>query len=155
MELEFNDRGNLIVPASRVQALLASVALTLVFAFVDIWFHLDFDTEDTLSTMSFITAIVVVATTIYHLHRLWLGDLEFDAKSRLVKRGKRVLVRFDHVLAVEIRERDGRNAGFSVVLRTGRIRHHVVLDDVDPTTASLDAATIARVLDKPVKLVTL
>jgi hypothetical protein len=154
MALETNAHNNYTVPASRVTPLVVGAVLAVSAFYLKAWWA-DEGFFESLPSILDILIYGVVAAVVAHLLLQIQGDLEFDDRTQVIRRGKRKLVRYDQVRAIEIRRR-GLNEGpaFQVVLKLGTSRRMVIIETDDETTAALDAGSIARVIGTEVRVVT-
>jgi len=153
MELEVNARGNLICPASKLMPMVQSFAITVSLMFGSILLNNDFDLFETLPFVILVAGFLALFAAVTHVLLLLQGDLEFNTSRQLVTKGNKVITTYKQIRQVEIRKGAGEEASYVIVLRLGVSRSFIVLQTQDETSASLDAAAIARVVEKSVVVV--
>ena len=89
-----------------------------------------------------------------HVLAIINGEIEFDKTHGQVVMGKNVITSFKDIRQIEICESGTDDeASYVVTLRLGASRSYPVLTTYSDADASLAAADIARVVDKPVVVV--
>lgn len=149
MELEVNERGNLFVPSSRLMPMLQSCAISAAIFYVSTWLNgIDLLEEfpSPAIAIGFLALCVVVAYLLLSIQ----SDLEFDNSRQAVVKGRRIVTTYQQIRQVEIRTGTGDEPRYTIALRLGVSRIHFVLGTEDETSASLDAASIARAVNRPV-----
>ena len=152
MELETNERGNLFVPSSRLVPMLQSALISAAVFFINSWLN-DVDLEEFLPSLPIVIGAIVLGVVTFHLLLSIQSDLEFDDSRQQVMKGKRVIAPYHQIRQVELQHGQGDQPRYRIVLRLGVARAYVVLETENETTASLDAASIARAVGKTVLVV--
>ena len=153
MELEVNERGNLVRPIPKllhsITSCAASAAMTYGLGLLN-----GIDMLEILPPPLFVVPFVVFCILVMHVLAIINGEIEFDKTHGQVVMGKNVITSFKDIRQIEICE-SGTNdeAGYAVTLRLGVSRSYPVLSTNSDTDASLAAADISRVVDKPVVVV--
>lgn len=149
MELETNARGNLILPASRFGSMVQSLTISAAILYGTTLLK-GFDLFEILPPVAITAGFLILFAVLAQVIFLLQGDLEFDSSRQLVVKGGRVVTKFQQIRQVEIQRGTGDEPRYNIVLRLGASRSYVVFGTQDETKACLDAAAIARVINKPV-----
>ena len=106
-----------------------------------------------LTSPPIVIAFVVVYAVVAHLLLRMQTEIEFDNSRAQVRKGRAIIATYDQIRQIELQRDDGDELRYTIVLRLGAVRTFEVLHTQDETSASLDAALIARAVGKQVQLV--
>ena len=153
MELEVNERGNLVRPIPKllhsITSCAASAAMTYGLGLLN-----GIDMLEILPPPVFVVPFVVFCILVMHVLAIINGEIEFDKTHGQVVMGKNVITSFKDIRQIEICESGTDDeASYVVTLRLGASRSYPVLTTYSDADASLTAADISRVVDKPVVVV--
>ena len=156
MPLDTNARGNLYVEIPRILYLVSALVLGLAALLFAAWIA-----KDPAGRAEFPNEFRVFSLVFCAASAIGLGwwsaygsPLEFDERTRRLVRGKRVIAGFADVDHVEIVEkRAERFVFYRVILRLKRSRNMDLGTQRSQIDASTMAADIARVIDKPVRVI--
>ena len=156
MPLETNDRGHLYLGITRIQYLISALLLGLTAVFFAVWIARDPAGDGGLPNWFRVSALIFCAASAIGF--AWWSEygspLEFDEGLKCLVRGQRVIARFAEMDHVEILERRTRNFVFyRVSLRLNRSGKIDLGTQGSGLDASAMAASIATVIDKPVRVV--
>jgi hypothetical protein len=149
MDFEINQRGNLIIPAPRAAQRVKAFALAALISYLTWWLN-GFDISEWDLSPGVLVGIGVFGIAILFVLS-WTGkDLEFDDVHQRVVRGKKTIAKYSDIRHVEIHEGEPDEPDYRVTLQLLGRRRYQLFDTDDEADASLNAATIARAIGKPV-----
>jgi hypothetical protein len=151
MELEVNERGNLFVPAPRLAPMVWVIALSVAAFYLLGWLKSEAMPGIFASPPIVLGVLLMCAVAAHWLLGMQTG-LEFDNSRKQVMKGRKVITPYHQIRQVELCRAEGDDAGYTIRLRLGPSRSYPVLATMDETSASLDAAEIARAVGKEVQL---
>jgi hypothetical protein len=156
MPLETNARGHLYLGIPRIKYVISAALLSLAALLFAAWIANDPVGGGGLPGWFRMFSLIFCAASAigFGWWSAYGSPLEFDERLKCLVRGKRTIARFADVDHVEILEKRAVNYVFyRVILRLKRSRNM----DLGPQRSQIDASTmaadIARVIDRPVRVV--